>query len=240
MAQIEDFVTSPSDEFLDLCSKEQLLEIADHYKVDVGDRRRKTQTIKWVLMANLTEMGILPETGTEGSDSTVLPLPSQGQFSFEQQKELLLIQLEMERTKQQGVIEKERVEIEKGKIEMEKLRINLQREKVELVKEGKMDQNLLATGGSSAIEKRPFDLVTNLRLMPKFNEKEPETFFSLFERLADSRGWPAADLTVMLQCVLTGKAQDAYSALSVTDSLSYATVKAAVLKAYLFLLSIVC
>lgn len=36
----------------------------------------------------------------------------------------------------------------------------------------------------------------------------------------------------MIQCVLTGKAQEAYSALSVTDSLSYASVKSAILKAY--------
>ena len=43
--------------------------------------------------------------------------------------------------------------------------------------------------------------------------------------MANARGWPGADRTVMLQCVLTGKAQEAYSALSVTDSLSYQSVK---------------
>ena len=36
----------------------------------------------------------------------------------------------------------------------------------------------------------------------------------------------------MLQCILTGKAQEAYSALSVTDSVSYESVKDAVLKVY--------
>ncbi|XP_031433188.2 fibronectin-like [Clupea harengus] len=36
----------------------------------------------------------------------------------------------------------------------------------------------------------------------------------------------------MLQCVLTGKAQEAYAALSVTDSVSYKSVKEAVLKVY--------
>ena len=36
----------------------------------------------------------------------------------------------------------------------------------------------------------------------------------------------------MLQCVLTGKAQEAYSTLSVTKCLCYDLVKAAVLKAY--------
>lgn len=36
----------------------------------------------------------------------------------------------------------------------------------------------------------------------------------------------------MLQCILTGRAQEAYSALRATDCLSYAKVKSVVLKAY--------
>ena len=50
--------------------------------------------------------------------------------------------------------------------------------------------------------------------------------------MTDARGWPGADRTVMLKWVLTGKAQEAYSALSVTDSVSYKLVKEAVLKVY--------
>lgn len=34
------------------------------------------------------------------------------------------------------------------------------------------------------------------------------------------RGWPDADCT-MCQCVLTGKAQEGYSALSVTDAVYF-------------------
>lgn len=40
---------------------------------------------------------------------------------------------------------------------------------------------------------------------------------------------PGVDDTVMLQCVLTKKAQEAYSALPVTDSLNNASVDSAVL-----------
>lgn len=45
----------------------------------------------------------------------------------------------------------------------------------------------------------------------------------MFGRVADARGWPD-DHTGTLQCVLTGKAQEAYSALSVTDNLDYDSV----------------
>uniref|UniRef100_A0A671XNE1 SCAN box domain-containing protein n=1 Tax=Sparus aurata TaxID=8175 RepID=A0A671XNE1_SPAAU len=77
-----------------------------------------------------------------------------------------------------------------------------------------------------------FDVGANLRLMPRLNERDPDTFFTLFERIADAKNWPDADKTLMLQCVLTGRAQDAYSALSASDCRSYAKVKSAVLKAF--------
>lgn len=72
----------------------------------------------------------------------------------------------------------------------------------------------------------------NLRLLPRFNEKDPDTFFLLFERVAKARSWPDADCALMLQSVLSVKAQEAYSSLTVEDSSSYDKIKAAVLKAY--------
>ena len=90
--------------------------------------------------------------------------------------------------------------------------------------------------GSSALCPEPIeeclDIVGNLRLLPKLNERDPETFLSLFERVADTRKWPESARALMLQCVLTGRVQEAYSSLSVTESQKYAVVKAAVLTAY--------
>ena len=68
--------------------------------------------------------------------------------------------------------------------------------------------------------------------VPQFCEQDPDIFFSLFERVAESRGWSDSDRTLLLQCVLTGKAQEAYSALTIVESREYATVKAAVLRSY--------
>uniref|UniRef100_A0AAQ5ZP60 Gypsy retrotransposon integrase-like protein 1 n=1 Tax=Amphiprion ocellaris TaxID=80972 RepID=A0AAQ5ZP60_AMPOC len=68
--------------------------------------------------------------------------------------------------------------------------------------------------------------------MEKEKMSDPDTFFSLFERVANSRGWPDSERVVMLQSVFTGKAQAAYSALGERESRVYKTVKEAVLKAY--------
>lgn len=56
-----------------------------------------------------------------------------------------------------------------------------------------------------------FDILGNLRLLPKFTERDPETFFSLFERVADTRKCPESACALMLQCILTGRVQEVYS-----------------------------
>lgn len=76
-----------------------------------------------------------------------------------------------------------------------------------------------------------FDVLGNLRLLPRFNAKEPEAVFSLFKRVAEARRWPELAYMVMLQCTLTGRAQEACSVLSVSDGQDHECVKSVVLKA---------
>lgn len=45
-------------------------------------------------------------------------------------------------------------------------------------------------------------------------------------------GWSETVATLLLYCVLTGEAQEAYSSLNSIDSTKYLSVKDAVLKAY--------
>ncbi len=49
-----------------------------------------------------------------------------------------------------------------------------------------------AAGAPSAAR---FDVASNLKLLPKFSDKDPDTFFCMFEQLADSRNWPDQDRT---------------------------------------------
>lgn len=57
-------------------------------------------------------------------------------------------------------------------------------------------------------------------------------FFTLLEHGADSQAWPDADRTLTLQCVLTVRAQEAYTSLSASDSNDYVKVKTAVLQTF--------
>eukprot|EP00064_Thunnus_orientalis_P026426 superscaffoldBa00016751_g26939 len=68
MASVEDFLRAPSEELLERCSREQLLKIAEHFKLEVGDKRMK-ENIKAIVKAYLTELGVvrpkLQATGPE-------------------------------------------------------------------------------------------------------------------------------------------------------------------------------
>lgn len=77
-----------------------------------------------------------------------------------------------------------------------------------------------------------FDVTRNIRMVPPFNEKEVEKYFNHFERVAGTLKWPVEVWTLLLQTVLTGKAQAIYSALTVQQSSDYTVVKTAILNAY--------
>ena len=201
MALVETFLLSPSEELLNSCTRDQLLQLVQHYNVDIGEVKLKEE-IKLCLRSVLVNEGVLP--GKDGSVSK-----SDISLTFEQKRELLYL------------------EMEKEKMAMEQLKLALERERVQL------EQDRLRRDSSESVgQRREFDLVSNLRLVPKFDESDPDTFFSLFERVANSRGWPDSERVVMLQSVFTGKAQAAYSALGERESKVYRTVKEAVLKAY--------
>ena len=156
------FVKAPSEALLDKCTREQLLKIVDHYQIEDGDKQLK-DTVRSILKCS----GHLPPLAVSN-------------LTFEQQKEMLLLQLEHDKVKQRTEIEKQ-IAIEKMHCEMEQAKLSLQKSRLELIKSGEMVDE--SVDGLLPPPESPdgFDVLGNLRLLPKFNEKEPEAFFSLFE-----------------------------------------------------------
>lgn len=101
--------------------------------------------------------------------------------------------------------------------------------RLRLIAEGKIPSG---EGTSPRVTVHPPDISNMVRLLPKFNEKDPDIFFSLFENVADDRGWTDGERTLLLQSVFVGKAQEAFIALPGSDRKVYTKVKDAVLKAY--------
>lgn len=113
--------------------------------------------------------------------------------------------------------------LEKLRQQTELAKLDLETQRLALNRVGRM------SGGQNGDSS---DILSSLRLVPKFNEKDVDTFFILFERVAETRAWSDADRVVLLQCVLMGRAQEAFSSLSTPDSGDYLKLKAAVLKSY--------
>ncbi|XP_039534082.1 uncharacterized protein LOC120489683 isoform X3 [Pimephales promelas] len=124
MADIDEFVSSPSHELLNGCTKEQLLSIAEHYEIVIKDKRLK-ENVKTALKIELIKQGIL-DIEMEEKDVPIAP-DLKSNLSFEQQKELLLLQMDHENIK---------LRAEQGKRELEKAKLDLEFLKLNLVKEG--------------------------------------------------------------------------------------------------------
>jgi len=144
------------------------------------------------------------------------------------EKEMREREIEIEKRKLDDLMRQREIEFEKIKHE-QKLVAERQNQEFQLKFE-----SLKLRGESRSIDRTDcsFDIIYNLKLLPAFNERDTDVFFSLFESIADERGWPESDRTVMLQSVLVVKAQEAYTALSVEERKNYDSVKSAVLKAF--------
>lgn len=110
----------------------------------------------------------------------------------------------------------------------------LEREKICLVHERELHEIQLRAGADkstpSSVSK--FDVSRNIKFVPAFSEKDIENYILHFERVATTLEWPKHSWTLLLQCVLAGKAQEVYASLTLEQSAYYDIVKAAILRAY--------
>ena len=113
---VEAFVQAPSEALLDGSTRDQLVKIAAHYKVDVGDKRVK-ETVKANLKLKLSKMNVLSAgeaaSVSAGNESATPPLVVglDAGLSFEQQKELLVLRMQLE-TEKEVAVERVRQSIE--------------------------------------------------------------------------------------------------------------------------------
>lgn len=127
------FVDKPSEQILDECTKDQLVKIADYYKLDVGDKRTK-ETVKANLKVHLFKMNVFSVKKAAASAVDEGPCPlvwdPGASLSFEQQKELLQLCMKLETEKL--------LSLEKIRQGTELARLEVHRHKLQLVAEGKI------------------------------------------------------------------------------------------------------
>ena len=153
--------------------------------------------------------------------------------------ELEKLRLELEFQREEREREREEREREREREEKER-EFNFKLKMAEIESQKEVELKKLEINATSSQNSVPpstsahpgFDLAKNIRLVPKFDEQDVETFFSTFEKYAHRLAWPTEYWTLMLQSVFVGKAQKVCSELSIEQSSDYEEVKALVLTAY--------
>ena len=158
------------------------------------------------------------------------------ELEAQQQKEELEAQQRKEELEAQQ--RKEELEAQQRKEELEaqqrKEELEAQKEERALKHEREMralELNARRIAHEESIATK-FDLGKNVRLVPPFNESEVDKYFQHFERVAQNLKWAIDQWPLLLQSVLRGKAQEAYTALPISECVDYNSVKNAILKAY--------
>lgn len=123
--------------------------------------------------------------------------------TYSQQLELLKIQLDLEEAK-------------------------TRRLQAEVTLRDSMHLNVPSPSSLSA----PFDLAKAAKFVPNFDEKDPDLFFSSFERIAHSLEWPERYWTLLVQARFVGRSRRTYLSLSESSAQDYDAVKSAVLRAH--------
>ena len=206
---MESFYTEPTLEILNSLKKKELLDAAKHYKLEVTDSASKAEVKKLVLDC-LVEEEWIAEPETVSTDEL------RGQQLLEL-KRLEFQERERERESQLKLKE----------LELKEKELSIQLKLRELESRPAPIPPTPSTATSTG-----FGVSKHIRLVPPFQEKEVDKYFVHFEKIANSLEWPQEVWTLLLQSVLTGKAREIYSALSVEKSAQYKEVRQAILKAY--------
>ena len=215
----KEFIQSPSLEWLEKLKKVELLDVAKELELEVKKSMRKYE-IKKIIVEMLVDDDVLPDESLQQYPTMSLDSSEQAELKrLEYEHEFRMRQLQKEEREREKELEiKKEIEIKKEEREIKEFEFRTKQ--LELQK------------ASEESKANKFDISKHVRLVPPFNEAEIDKYFQHFEKVAVNLKWPKAMWPLLLQSVLKGKAQEAYSALSVTDCSDYDTVKASILRAY--------
>ncbi|KAL2096852.1 hypothetical protein ACEWY4_006059 [Coilia grayii] len=234
MFTLEEFVASPTIAALSQVTRDQLVMIAGHYKIGVTGSPAKAELLK-ILIDSLSAGGVLESVGDDEAmgGAKPVPLPETPSTPSISKADLELRRLQLREKEIEWEREKSNLEADRLLIrEREKREHELRMKDLEINQALRLKELEIRARESGLVPSEHFDVTRNIRLVPPFNESEVDKFFAHFERVATVMKWPRNVWTITLQSIFKGKAQQAYSSLSLADAADYDKVKEAVLRIY--------
>ena len=202
MDKIENFLKEPSMEKLERLRKSEIIKIGEKLELNVQNSMRKHELVREIA-SHMVDENVFEEAVLEELPTEMIRMTPE--------------EIELEKIKIQA-----QMELQRNKIELEKIKIQ---------QETRLREVDLAIRGRKESHDS-FEVTKQARLVPKFEEANVDEYFAHFERTALNLGWPKECWSMLLQTVLTGKAQRAYATLPTENCADYDLVKAAVLKSF--------
>ena len=189
-------------EKLERLRKSEIIKIGEKLELNVQNPMRKHELVRKIAR-HMVDENVFEEAVLEELPTEIIRMTPE--------------EIELEKIKIQA-----QMELERNKMELEKARIQ---------QETRLREVDLAIRGRKGSHDS-FEVTKQARLVPKFEEANVDGYFAHFERTALNLGWPKECWSMLLQTVLTGKAQRAYATLPTESCADYDLVKAAVLKSF--------
>ncbi len=90
-SKVEEFIGAPSDDLLNDLTKDELLELANHYEINLMSQdKRLKDNIKTLIKTKLIECRILESQSAENASAFVNETSTMFRLTFEQQKTIVL------------------------------------------------------------------------------------------------------------------------------------------------------
>ena len=202
MDKIENFLKEPSMEKLEKLRKSEIIKIGEKLELNVQNSMRKHELVIKIAR-HMVDENVFEEAVLEELPTEIIRMTPE--------------EIELEKIKIQA-----QMELQRNKMELEKIKIQ---------QETRLREVDLAIRGRKESHDS-FEVTKQARLVPKFEEANVDGYLAHFERTALNLGWPKECWSMLLQTVLTGKAQRAYATLPTENCADYDLVKAAVLKSF--------
>ena len=202
MDKIENFLKEPSMEKLERLRKSEIIKIGEKLELNVQNSMRRHELVIKIAR-HMVDENVFEEAVLEELPTEMIRMTPE--------------EIELEKIKIQA-----QMELQRNKMELEKIKIQ---------QETRLREVDLAIRGRKESH-NSFEVTKQARLVPKFEEANVDGYFAHFERTALNLGWPKECWSMLLQTVLTGKAQRAYATLPTENCADYDLVKAAVLKSF--------
>ncbi|XP_069182973.1 calponin homology domain-containing protein DDB_G0272472-like [Procambarus clarkii] len=198
-----------------------------HKHLKAGEKQKsETQSVKESEIASTEKEDKVSDSESDAGELNISFLTVKMR-TLEINREIEWKKLEIEREMKEKEIAKE-IALKEKEMEMKRLELEREREREEREREERRERDerarqekekerlqeleVLRLGGRKETkETSSFDPVRNIKMVPKFNEKEDSKFFAAFKKVAASLNWPKENWAIMIQSDLTGKAQIAYS-----------------------------